>query len=73
MTYREPNRPHHRRKWTPDDDAALVLLCQEGKLLREISALTGRTQEACRSRANVLGVPCRSSDGRTAEQAPATR
>jgi hypothetical protein len=51
----------HRRPWTPADDEELRSRCDAGELLRDIARALGRTQEACRSRANKLTIPCRSS------------
>ena len=51
----------HRRSWSDEDDLELRTRCGGGELLRDIARAMGRTQEACRSRANKLGIPCRSS------------
>jgi hypothetical protein len=51
----------HRRPWTPEDETELRRRCDAGELLRDIARVMNRTQEACRSRANQLGIPCRSS------------
>ena len=51
----------HRSSWTPHDDDELRRRCEAGEFLRDIARAMGRTQEACRSRANKLVIPCRSS------------
>ncbi|MDB5684110.1 MAG: hypothetical protein JWM38_2040 [Sphingomonas bacterium] len=51
----------HRRPWSEEDDAELRRRCEAGEFLIDIARAVGRTQEACRSRANTLGVACRSS------------
>ncbi|MBV8924297.1 MAG: Myb-like DNA-binding domain-containing protein [Bradyrhizobium sp.] len=51
----------HRQPWTAEEDEDLRRRCAAGETLREIAQALGRTQEGCRSRANKLGVPCRSS------------
>ncbi len=54
-------RLSHRRPWTPAEDEELKQRCQAGEFLPDIARALGRTQEGCRSRANVLGVSCQSS------------
>jgi len=51
----------HRVAWTEIDDAELRQRCDRGEVLRDIALALDRTQEACRTRANKLGIPCRSS------------
>ena len=57
-------RSGHRQPWDASADAELTRRIADGQLLREISMALGRTQEAVRSRANVLKLPVRSSNGR---------
>lgn len=54
-------RTAHRAAWTAEADAELTRRLQAGELLGEVARAIGRTQEACRSRANILGVPVRST------------
>jgi hypothetical protein len=54
-------RPGHRQPWDEAADAELARRIGEGALLRDIAIAMGRTQEAVRSRANVLKLPVRSS------------
>ncbi len=51
----------HRKPWDEAADAELKRRLDEGALLKEIAVALGRTQEAVRSRANVLKLPVRSS------------
>ena len=51
----------HRRPWLKTDDEDLRARCAQGEFLRDVARAMGRTQEACRSRANKLGIPCKSS------------
>ena len=59
MLFKKPNG--HRRPWSPDEDDELRRRCAAGETLPEIARAFGRTQEACRTRANKLGIACRSS------------
>lgn len=52
---------HHGRLWTSDDDAAIRRMSAEGAYLNQIAHALGRTQEAVRTRANLLHVPVRSA------------
>jgi hypothetical protein len=54
-------RTGHRQPWDEAADAELSQRIAAGELLREIAFALGRTQEAVRSRANVLKLPVRSS------------
>lgn len=54
-------RPRRHRSWTPEGDEELRALVAAGKFLPEIAKTIGRTQEACRTRANLLKLPVRSS------------
>jgi hypothetical protein len=53
--------PGHRRRWDDADDAALRRLVAAGEYLGDIARAMGRTQEACRSRANILKLAVRSA------------
>lgn len=53
--------PGHRQPWDDGADAELRRRVDAGELLRDIAQAMGRTQEACRSRANILKLPVRSS------------
>lgn len=53
----EMNRfSNHRGRWTPEEDAELIALFAQGYVLKEVSARLQRSQEAVRTRANVLRV-----------------
>lgn len=53
----EMNRfTNHRGRWTPEEDARLIALFAQGCVLKEVSAALQRSQEAVRTRANVLRV-----------------
>lgn len=53
----EMNRfTNHRGRWTPEEDAQLIALFAQGCVLKEVSAALQRSQEAVRTRANVLRV-----------------
>ncbi|NNM76677.1 hypothetical protein HJG53_07165 [Sphingomonas sp. ID1715] len=56
-----------RRKgapWTEADDAELRRRCEAGEFLEDIAKALGRSSEGVRTRANLLGIPCKS--GRSA-------
>jgi hypothetical protein len=57
-------RPNHHARWTPDEDAELRRRCEAGEYLSDIAKVFGRSQEAVRTRCNVLGIPCRSAPPR---------
>jgi hypothetical protein len=53
----EMNRfTNHRGRWTPEEDAQLIELFAQGCVLKEVSAALQRSQEAVRTRANVLRI-----------------
>jgi len=54
-------RPGHGHRWDEQADEDLRRRLALGQFLPEIAAAMGRTQEAVRSRANVLKLPVRSS------------
>ena len=54
-------RLHHGRNWTADDDAVLREMCADGAYLIDVARRLGRSQEAVRTRANILHVPVRSA------------
>ncbi len=60
------HRQRIHRRWTPEADAQLRALIEAGKFLPAIAIEMGRTQEACRTRANILGISVRSSAQRIA-------
>jgi hypothetical protein len=57
------------RRWTPEEDALLVQLLEEGKALPVIAAQLRRTMAACEKRAGFL----RARSAFRAEQAKAGR
>lgn len=60
-------RANHQGRWSPEEDTELTRRCEAGEYLGEIAAALGRSQEAVRTRANVLGVPCRSAPRRSSK------
>ena len=56
-------RKNHRGRWTETEDATLTERCEAGDFLEDIAIALGRTSESVRTRANLLGVPCRSGRG----------
>ena len=56
-------RRAHGQPWTIDSDGELRQRCEAGEFLPAIAKAMGRSQEACRTRANIIGVSCRSSAG----------
>ena len=52
---------HHRGIWTAGDDQALRQLAAGGAWLHELADTLGRSQEAVRTRANILHIPVRSA------------
>lgn len=54
-------RPNNGQRWLAEDDAELQRRVSEGQFLPEMSRGMGRSQEALRTRANLLGLPVRSS------------
>ena len=61
--YTSVARPAHRRPWTEEEDRLLASLVQDGSLIGTIATDLGRTREAVRNRANLLGLSVRSSPG----------
>lgn len=59
MTFGE--RPNNGKKWDEMDDAELRRRAGEGEFIPLIARAMGRSQEAVRTRANILGLPVRSS------------
>lgn len=54
-------RGRHGAPWTPEEDAELRRLCSEGSFIEDIARTFSRSAESVRTRANVLGIPCRSA------------
>ena len=54
-------RAHHGAKWDEAADAELRRRFDQGQLLPEVARAMNRSQEAVRTRANVLHVAVRSS------------
>ncbi|MEH3106085.1 MAG: hypothetical protein PGN09_01990 [Sphingomonas fennica] len=54
-------RARHKQPWTEEADAELHRRIAAGELLPEIARHMERSQEAVRSRANVLKLPVRST------------
>jgi hypothetical protein len=57
-------RARHGSRWDEEADAELRQRFAAGQLLPEVARAMSRSQEAVRTRANVLGVPVRSSNRR---------
>ena len=57
-------RARHGSRWDEEADAELRKRFGEGQLLPEVARAMSRSQEAVRTRANVLGVPVKSSNRR---------
>ena len=55
-------RERHNTRWTEETDGQLRQLVANGALLPAIAKTLGRTQEACRTRANILKLPVRTTD-----------
>jgi hypothetical protein len=64
--------PGHRRRWEEADDAELRRRVGDGDYLRDIAHAMGRTQEACRSRANILKLAVKSAPMRGRETSRTT-
>lgn len=62
---------NHRSAWTADEDAQLIHRCAGGEFLEDIAKVFGRSSESVRTRANILGVPCRSGRGTRKAAQPA--
>ncbi|WCT72784.1 hypothetical protein PQ455_14230 [Sphingomonas naphthae] len=56
------HRKRHNQPWTDEADAELARHIASGALLPEIARAMERSQEAVRSRANVLKLPVRSTN-----------
>lgn len=61
-------RSHHRRRWTPEDDAGLVRMFASGAFTQDVARALGRSQEAIRTRAESLGISVRSAPPRARHQ-----
>lgn len=59
---------NHRGRWTPEEDARLIELFAQGCVLKEVSVALQRSQEAVRTRANVLRVAVTSGPRRRLER-----
>lgn len=60
-------RDRHGARWDDGADAELRRRFVAGELLPDVARAMNRSQEAVRTRANVLGVPVRSTPRRTPE------
>jgi hypothetical protein len=58
-------RTHHGARWDAIADEELRRRFAEGELLPEVARAMNRSQEAVRTRANVLHIPVRSTPRRT--------
>ena len=54
------NRVRKGAPWTEQEDQEIRRLCADGAFLEDIAESLGRSSEGVRTRANILGVPCRS-------------
>lgn len=54
-------RTHHRQRWTSEEDDRLRRLFADGGFTRDVARALGRSQEAVRTRAEMLGVSVRSA------------
>lgn len=66
-----PKRARHGARWDDAADEDLRRRFAEGQLLPEVARAMNRSQEAVRTRANVLHIPVRSTVRRGAQQAQA--
>lgn len=57
-------RTSHGARWDDEADQELRRRFAEGQLLPDVARAMNRSQEAVRTRANVLGVPVRSTSHR---------
>ena len=55
------NRVHHRGIWTEAEDESLRQMAAKGVFLHAMAEALGRSQEAIRTRANLLHIPVRSA------------
>lgn len=60
------NRARKGAPWSEDEDNEIRRRCAEGEFLEDIARALGRSSEGVRTRANILGVPCKS--GRRAQR-----
>jgi hypothetical protein len=63
------HKAKHGVKWTSEEDDELQRRCEAGEYLEDIAKALQRTGESVRTRANHLGVPCRSGRSRNAKRA----
>lgn len=54
-------RAHHGQSWSAADDEAVRRMFADGAYLIDVARRLGRSQEAVRTRANILHVPVRSA------------
>lgn len=54
-------RERHGLPWSAEEDAELRRLCGDGTFIEEIAKTFSRSAESVRTRANLLGIPCRSA------------
>lgn len=47
----------HGKPWSNDEDRSLIDQATKGRTSREAAVVIGRSHEACRKRAKVLGIP----------------
>jgi len=66
MAWNRPSRANNGKRWDEADDAELRWRAGQGQFLPEMAEAMERSQEAIRTRANILGVAVRSSAGRPA-------
>jgi len=64
-------RARHGARWDETADEELRRRFAEGQLLPEVARAMNRSQEAVRTRANVLHIPVRSTPRRGAESSAA--
>lgn len=64
-------RIHHRHRWTAEDDAELKRLFAAGAYTQDVAVKLGRSQEAVRTRAEMLGISIRSAPRRRLRQSHA--
>ena len=54
-------RAHHGQSWSAVEDETVRCLFADGAYLIDVARRLGRSQEAVRTRANILHVPVRSA------------
>lgn len=57
-------RPAHRRPWTEEEDRVMLDMIGAGEMIAPIADMLGRTREAVRNRANLLGRSVQTTPGR---------